>query len=354
MLIPRKTVGQWFLWAVLAVVLYFCFRIMQPFLMPIFLALILSTLLAPVYGLLLKRLNGRQSLAALLICLGLTAAILVPVVLLSISLANEATDAYQQLKDPETLRKIESWLDPTNNPVLRRVTSWLPAALRFGNWHLASRLGAQAQQIGIAALGVATTFAGGVFNFLMDYFIMAVVLFFLLRDSAYFAERVRTISPLSDEQERIFVDTFRVVTRATVLGNLATALMQGTVSGLIFLSLGLPNPILWGALTSLFSLVPIVGTALIWVPWTIYLFAVGSPTKAVIFLIIQVVAVGGIDNILRPLLMEGGVKMHTLVIFFSIIGGVAYFGILGMFIGPLVFAMAIALVEVCVSPAAPR
>lgn len=351
-LMSRKTVGQWSLWAVLAVVLYFCFRIMQPFLMPILLALILSTLLAPVYRLLLKKLNGRQSLAALLICLGLTAAILVPVLFLSISLANEATDAYRQLKDPETLRKIESWLDPTNNPVLRRVTLWLPGSLRFDNLQLASRLGAQAQQIGIAVLGVATNFAAGVFNFLMDYFIMAVVLFFLLRDSAYFAERVRTISPLSDEQEGIFVDTFRTVTRATVVGNLATALTQGTISGVIFLSLRLPNPILWGALTALLSLVPFVGTALIWVPWTIYLFAVGSPTKAVIFLIIQIVVVGSIDNILRPLLMEGGVKMHTLVTFFSILGGIAYFGILGMFIGPLVFAMAIALVEVCVAPAA--
>src|SRR5688572_12975906 len=325
---------------------------MQPFLMPIFLALILSTLLAPPYGLLLRKLNGRQSLAALLLCLGLTAAILVPVLFLSISLANEANDAYQQLKDPETLRRIESWLDPTRNTVLRRVMSWLPGSFRLDRLQLASRLGAQAQQIGIAALGVATTFAAGVFNFLMDYFIMAVVLFFLLRDSAYFAEHIRTISPLSDEQEGTFVNTFRVVTRATVIGNLATALAQGTVSGVIFLILGLPNPILWGALTALLSLVPLVGTALVWVPWTIYLFAVGSPGKAVIFLVVQIVVVGGIDNVLRPMLMEGGVKMHTLVIFFSILGGIAYFGILGMFIGPLVFAMGIALAKVCVSPAA--
>ena len=354
MLIARKTVGQWLLWAVFAIVLYFCFRIMQPFLMPIFLALILSTLFAPVYGLLLRKLSGRQSLAALTICLGLTAAILVPVLLLSISLANEANDAYQQLKDPETLRRIEAWLDPSNNPVVSRVRLWLPSSLRLDNLQLASRLGAQAQQIGIAALGVATTFAAGVFNFLMDYFIMAVVLFFLLRDSAYFAEIVRTISPLSEEHEGMFVDRFRMVTRATVVGNLATALSQGTISGVIFLSLGLPNPILWGALTALLSLVPFVGTALIWVPWTIYLLAVGSSTKAVIFLIIQVVVVGGIDNILRPIFMEGGVKMHTLVVFFSILGGIGYFGILGMFIGPLVFAMAIALVEVCVSPAASK
>jgi predicted PurR-regulated permease PerM len=101
-----KTTGQWFLLVLLAVALYFCFRIIQPFLMPIFLALILSTLLTPVYSALTNKLNGRHSLAALLVCIGLTVAILVPVVLLSISLANEANDTYQRVKDPETLRKI--------------------------------------------------------------------------------------------------------------------------------------------------------------------------------------------------------------------------------------------------------
>jgi predicted PurR-regulated permease PerM len=352
MWIARKTVGRWFLWAVVAVVLYFCFRIMQPFLMPIFLALLLSTLLAPVYRRLLKKLGGRQSLAALLICLGLTLAILVPVLLLSISLANEANDAYTRLKDPETLRRIESWLDPSNNPIVRRVRSVLPASLGLDNLQLSSRLGAQAQQIGVTVLAFATTFAAGVFNFLMDYFIMVVVLFFLLRDSAYFAESVRTISPLSEEQEQTLVDRFRTVTRATVVGNLATALTQGAISGVIFLAIGLPNPILWGALTALFSLVPFVGTALVSIPWTIYLLAIGSPVRAVIFLVLQVVAVGGMDNILRPLFMEGGVKMHPLVVFFSILGGIGYFGILGMFIGPLVFSMAITLLEFCVSPEA--
>jgi predicted PurR-regulated permease PerM len=350
MLIARKTVGQWLLWAALALVLYFCFRILQPFLMPIFLALILSTLLAPLYNFLLAELKGRQSLAALLVCLGLTAAILIPVLFLAMSLVGEAADAYQKLKDPETVSRIELWLDPANNPVLRRVNSWLPGSLRLDNLQLGSRLTAQAQQIGVGALGITTAFAGGVFGFLADYFIMAIVLFFLLRDSAYFAESIRAISPLSEEDEAMFVERFRVVTRATVVGNLSTALTQGAVSGLIFLFLGLPNPILWGALTALLSLVPLIGTALVWVPWTIYLFASGHPTKAIIFLIIQIVVVGGIDNILRPMFMGSGVKMHTLLIFFSILGGIAYFGILGMFIGPLIFAMAIALVQVTIAP----
>jgi predicted PurR-regulated permease PerM len=354
MLIARKTLGQGLLWALLLVVLYFCFRILQPFLMPIFLALILSTLLAPLYDVLLRKLNGRKSLAALLVCFGLTGAILLPLMFLAFSLANEANDAYQQVKDPATLTKIQFWLDPTNNPVLHRVNVWLPPSYRLENLQLGTKLGTQAQEIGIAVLGVATKLATSVFGFLTDYLMMAVVLFFLLRDSAYFAESVRAISPLSPEDEARFVNRFRVVTRATVVGNLSTALTQGAVSGLIFLFMGLPSPIMWGVLTASLSLVPLVGTALVWVPWTIYLFAVGSPIKAVIFVILQIVAVGGIDNILRPLFMGSDVNMHTLLLFFSIFGGVTYFGILGLVIGPLVFAMAIALLEVTTSPGAPK
>jgi predicted PurR-regulated permease PerM len=348
--ITKKTVGQWVLLAILGVILYLCFRIMQGFIMPVFLALILSTLLEPVYGGIASRFGGRRNLAALIVCLGLTVAFLLPVVFLSVSLANEANDAYQRLRDPATLHKIQAWLDPGSNPTLSRISSWLPGSVRFSNLQLGARLSAQAQQIGVAALAVATTFASGVFNFLMDYFIMLVVLFFLLRDSAQFATTLRIISPLSEEQEGLFVERLRAVTRATVLANLLTSITQGAASTLIFLSLGLPNPILWGSLTALFSLVPVVGTALIWVPWTIYLFAVGAPVKAVIFVVLEVVVVGSVDNILRPWLMGSGFKMHALVIFFSVLGGIGYFGILGMFLGPLVFATAIALVEFYVSP----
>ena len=346
-----KKIGDWALLAGLIVFLYFCFRILQPFILPIFIALILSTLLAPVFTLLEKKLHGRRSLAALLVCLGLAAIILVPLTLLSVSLANEANVAYRWFKDPETLRTIESWLQP--GTLLTRIQSWLPASVQLDDLEISSRLGEQAQAIGVGVLGVATTFATGLFNVLVDYFLMSVVLFFLLRDFEYFASSIRLISPLSDEQEVLLVERFRAVTRATVLGNLATALVQGAISGLVFFFLGLPSPVLWGALTALLSLVPMVGTALIWVPWSIYLFATGSATKAVIFILLQIVVVGGIDNFLRPLLIEGKVKMHTLVVFFSILGGITYFGILGMFFGPLIFAIALTLLELFVLPSSP-
>jgi predicted PurR-regulated permease PerM len=343
--VNAKTLGQWALLGSFAVILYYCFRIMEPFLMPIFLALILSTLLAPLYDSLIKRFRLRPTTSAMLVCLILTLAIVLPVLMLSVSLATEAASVYSNLQDPATSEKIQLWLNPNSSPILQKIESWLPASMHFRDFDIGEKIGAKAQEIIGSMLVFTAALASEAFNFLANYVTMVVVLFFLLRDSKYFAEGVREVSPLSDFEENLFVDRFRTVARATVIGTLATSAAQGLMSGIIFLALGLSNPILWGSLTALMSLVPMAGTALVWIPWTIYLFATGSPIKAIIFLVLQVVAVGGADNILRPLLMEGKMKMHTLVIFFSLLGGITYFGILGIFIGPLVFAIAIAFME---------
>src|SRR5262245_53788373 len=184
---------------------------MQPFLMPILLALVLSTLLSPVYAVVRKKLNNRRGLAALIVCIGLTAVILVPIVLLSISLVTEVNDAYQRLKNPETLQNIDAWLERASSPIMSRIQTWLPGSFRVESL----QLGAQAQRMGIALLSVAAAFVAGILNFIVDYFIMVVALFFLLRDSDYFAERARAISPLSGKQESMFVERFRTVARAT-------------------------------------------------------------------------------------------------------------------------------------------
>ena len=343
--INSRTLGQGALFGTFAIILYYCFRIMESFLMPIFLALILSALLNPAYESISKRLRNRPSLSALLVCLGLTLAIVIPILVLSLSLAREANSVYTSLQDPEMSSKLQLWLNPNSNPAIAKIQSLLPGSLRFRDLDVGARIAEKAQQIIAGLLTFTAALATGAFNFLANYITMLMVLFFFLRDSSYFAESVRQISPLSDAEENMFVDRFRTVAQATVVGTLATSAVQGALSGIIFLILGLSNPILWGALTALLSLVPLAGTALVWVPWTIYLFASGSHASAVIFMALQLIFVGGADNILRPLLMEGRMKMHTLLIFFSILGGISYFGILGIFIGPLVFALAIAFLE---------
>ncbi|HEY3129174.1 MAG TPA: AI-2E family transporter [Acidobacteriota bacterium] len=341
-----KASARWFLVAVFLVLFYFCIRILQPFWMPVFLALIFATLLYPLYSYLERKWNHRRNFSALTICAGLTLVLLIPLLFLLIALAHEALGMYNSLQNPETSKQWSQWLSFDQNPILQRLERWLPGAWRFRDLHLGEKLQNQAQHLGVVGLEMILSFVGGLFGFLMNYLIMLTTLFFVLRDGEYFAERVRSISPLPAKYERMFAEKFRIIAQATVIGNLLTAVAQGAAGGLVFVALRLPNPILWGALTALFSLVPVVGTALIWVPWALYLFAVGSTWKGILLIALESIFVGTIDNFLRPHLMEGQMHMHTLLVFFSIIGGVSYFGVAGLLFGPIVVAITLTFVEI--------
>ncbi len=341
-----KASARWFLITVFLVVLYFCIRILQPFWMPVFLALISATLLYPLHSYLQRKWNHRKGLSALTICVGLTLVLLIPLLFLLLALAREAFDIYNSLHNPATSKQWSQWLSVDHNPVLQKIERWFPGSWTFRDLHLGEKLRDQAEQLGLVALGMMTSFLGGLFNFLMNYLIMLTTLFFLLRDGDYFAEKVRALSPLSNENERMFVEKFRAIAQATVIGNLLTGVAQGVAGGLVFVALRLPNPILWGTLTALFSLVPVVGTALIWIPWALYLFAVGSTWRAILLIALEAGFVGTIDNFLRPYFMEGRMRMHALLVFFSIIGGVNYFGVAGLLFGPIVVAITLTFVEI--------
>lgn len=314
--------------------------------MPFVLALILATLLFPLNEYLGKKWKNRKNLAAFFICMALTVVLLLPMVFLLISLAHEALGLYAAAKDPKKLEQWRAWLSTDTNPMLQKLEYWLPGSWRIRDLQLGQKLREQVEGWGIGVLAYMTAFAGGLFNFLMNYFIMLTTLFFLLRDADYFAQKLRSVSPLSEKYERMFVERFRIIARATVIGNLLTAVAQGVTGGFVFAVLGLSNPILWGTLTAFFSLVPVVGTALIWVPWALYLLAIGSTGKAILLVLLEVLAVGSIDNVLRPWLIEGKVRMHTMLVFFSIMGGLNYFGIAGLLLGPLVVAVTLTFFEI--------
>jgi predicted PurR-regulated permease PerM len=339
----RLTFTNVFLLGTFAIVLYLMFRILQPFLLPIFLTVLLFTLLEPIYQKLLIRLNRRANIAALVVCLGLTVVLVVPLVLLAVALARQAGDLYNFLRDPETLPRLRAWADPNTNRWIAVLESWLPTSVTRGEiW---ARLSEQAQTVGLAGLAGMTAVAGGILNFIVGYFIVFFGLFYLLRDSRYFAAGLRRISPLSSHQETMFIETFRDVTKASVVGTLLTAAAQGFLSGLIYWLLGIPNAILWGTLTGVTSLIPVVGAAMVWVPLSLYLLFRGGLYGALGLVVFEVAVVGSVDNVLRPWLIKGRVQMHTLLIFFSILGGISTFGIFGVILGPLVFAIGLTFFE---------
>lgn len=325
-------------------VLYFVYQIFQPFLKAIFLAVILATMCYPGYKLVLQWVKGRTNVAAFLTCFGITAVIIVPFVLLLFSLVDQARQLIQQASEHQD--EIRDLMDfqhqPWAAPVLQFVEEYVG---EIDSARIISGGLAVAQQFGRAFVDNASRVLGVIGNLFVNFFIMLITMFFLFRDGADLVERFKSWTPLSESYEQLIIETFQSVAMATVLGSLATAVAQGFAGGLVFWLLGLPNALVWGSLMALFSLVPVVGTGLVWVPWTIYLLVIGSYGRAIVLATAAILFIGMIDNVLRPVLIEGKAKMHTLLVFFSILGGIAYFNIIGMILGPIIVALGLTFLE---------
>lgn len=332
-----------FLFVLFLILLYFILQVFRPFLLPFTLALVLTSLCYPLFDRVCALIRGRRGWASLLTCLAITALIMVPLVLLLALLVGEVNHVYQQFQkslQAGELQSIRAGDYRLVGPLLEWVESRLPAGLDLMRSFVAA-----VQQVSVLFLRQGTAILSGLFQLVLNFLIMVVTMFFLFRDGPRLMDEVKTWTPLSARQERLIVDKFRQVASATVLGSLLTALAQGAAGGLVFWVLDVPNPLLWGVLMALFSLVPVVGTALVWLPWSIYFFSIGATLRAVLLIVLAVAFVGMIDNILRPLVIEGRTRMHTLLVFFSIMGGIAYFGMAGLILGPILVALGLTLVE---------
>lgn len=326
-------------------VLYFMLQIFRPFLLPISLAAILVTLSYPAFDWTRKKLKGRRSGAALLTCMALTVIIIVPVVVLVFLLAGEVSAVYLQFQQKVESGELEGLLGVKNNPYLEPFLYWIEPYVDVDKIDFLGSFSDGLQQLSLFFLRYGTTMLSGFFNLITGFLIMLVTMFFLFRDGDNLAEELKTWTPFSGTYDQVLFKKFREVASATVVGTLLTAFAQGIVGGLVFWSLGISNALFWGFLIALFSLVPVVGTAVVWVPWVIYFLATGSIVRAIILTLLAVFFVGMIDNVLRPLFIEGKAKLHTLFVFFSIMGGIVYFGMIGMIFGPIIVAIGLTFFE---------
>ncbi len=179
-------------------------------------------------------------------------------------------------------------------------------------------------------------------RFVISFGIMMYRLFFLLRDGPRLSRKIRTAVPLSDSYKQHLIQKFTTVVRATVKGNVAVALVQGTLGGGIFAVLGIQGALLWGVIMAFLSLLPAVGAGLIWAPVAVYLLLTGSTATGLVLIAFGVLVIGMVDNVLRPILVGKDTQMPDYVVLISTLGGMALFGLNGFVIGPLVAALFIA------------
>jgi predicted PurR-regulated permease PerM len=193
----------------------------------------------------------------------------------------------------------------------------------------------------LAGTVVKESFANALTLLLTFYF-----LFYFLRDRDEALNQVRMLSPLTDEETTHVFGRVADTIYAVVFGTIVTAAVQGTLGGLIFWTLGLPNPLFWGVVMGLLAIVPILGAFVVWIPAAIYLAVSGEWGKALILTAYGTVVVGGIDNILHPVLAGGRLHLHTVPTFIAIVGGLAVFGAAGLIIGPVIVTITITLLQI--------
>lgn len=330
--------------AVLLVVLYYAFRILQPFLAALIWAAILATVFYPVYESMARRLK-RPELAGVLACVLITVVIVLPVMVLLILLAGESVEAYHYVQDKLQTGSFQGFQTVRESAAYE----WLHGKL--------TTLGLPEPDLRAIAIQAVQTISqflvrhsssvfAGFATFAFNFLVMILGTFYMFLSGPALMRELHSLSPLRREHEDQLIAKFREFTRATLEGNLLTALLQGVAGGLVFLGFGLPSPLLWGSVMAFLSLVPLVGTALVWGPVVAYYLLTGQSVRGVILFLLCAVVVGSIDNFIKPLLIRRRAHIPTFWIFVGVMGGVGAFGFLGFVLGPLVIALLFTLLEI--------
>lgn len=328
-----------FLAAASAVTLWFGYVIARPFLKPIFMACVLAIVFFPFYAR-LQRLIRLPNVAALLSTLLLLLLLVIPAVLLGAAIEREVTAAYQSLNQQGAQ---DGGLIPYLLKVSEKINRW------FGRYIDASRIDLRAglqnrlQQISAALLAGIAGLLGNLTSFVVDAVITFFTLFFLFRDGRAVKRRLAVLLPLRPDQVEKLTDGVSRTIVASMYGGLAVALAQGLLISLAFRVLSVPSPILWGMVTAVFSFVPLIGSAAVWLPAALILMVSGHLVKGLLLLAWGAGVVAMADNVVRPLIISEQVNFHPLHIFFALLGGVQAFGPVGLFVGPVVLAIATAL-----------
>jgi predicted PurR-regulated permease PerM len=334
----------------LAALVYLVWRIVQPLWQPLVWAALLGALLAPLNARLAARLGRRPRLAASITTVGVVLLVLLPLIAIGGAVAAQASQLMGRI-DTNSLRTTN--LDLSSYPVLARPLQWLENTAGLSLTQIESWVVMGARRLlEVVASSGGSVFLGAV-GTIVSFLLMLFVLFFVLRDGPRFAESVVRMLPIEPALRGKLWLHLIDVTRAVFMGIGLTALAQGILLGIGFAIAGLPSPLVFAVIGTLFALVPVVGTAVVWIPATLWLLLQDQPGYALFLAGWSIVVVGSADNFLRPILISGRVEVPTLAVFIGVMGGLSAFGFIGLFVGPIVLGLLVALFRFATEALAP-
>ncbi len=340
--LARGQVIVFFFFAAFLFLLYQLYAVFSGFLGPIIWAAILAMLFSPLYQTMLRWCGGRETLAAFALTLLVTTVIVLPTISLSSVITREAASLYQRTSEYVSSGELNASIERLRESRLGR---WVTRLEGYEiDWGAAARSSVDTASALIVAQ--VTSVARNVAVFLFDFTIMVFTLFFLFRDGERMVRGLRNVIPMDPAHKDAIFSVLYQTLSAVTQGMVATALAQGILTWVALWGLGLPYTAFLGVVAGFLSLIPFVGAAGVWIPCTIYLFASGDPVRAVILLVYGSIVISMVDNVLRPLLIGGQTRLPTLFLFFGILGGVQVYGVLGIFLGPVLLAIVVAFIRI--------
>lgn len=327
---------------ILSVALY---KILAPFLGPLLWALFIAFLLHPLHRRLSRYLRNRTQLSALALTLLTFVVIIGPLTALSAAFAAQVGDLLQYAQQTVADQTRSNVLNLTNVPWIRDGLEWLDETFEINIAQVQGWITQASREVlqWLASMG-GRVFLGAV-GTVIGFLLMLFLLFFFIRDGAIMLGTLRELIPMSSAYKKRLFDHIGAVTRAMVYGTGLTAIIQGTLVGLAFLFVDLPSPIVFGVVAALCALLPFGGTALIWIPAAIALAGQGRWGATAFMVLWGALLVSLVDNVVRPMLVSGRAEVDTLTVFIGVLGGLSAFGGIGLFLGPVVLALIIALIR---------
>ena len=311
-----------------------------PFLMAIFLAGLFSALARPLYRYLQMRFSGHRHFASAVTLLTMIVMVLIPLLFLISTVVGQAINVGQtvtpwikmNLEQPERFTAyleglpLYEYLEPYRAEVLERAGKIVGSV---SNWVVSG--------LSQATLGTA--------NFIFMTFVFLYTMYFFQMDGKKLVRKILYYLPLNSDDEGLMLDKFTSVSRAMIKGTFLIGILQGSLAGIAFAVVGFDNAVFWGTVMAVLSIIPSIGSSLIWIPASIILISQGEMVAGIGLLAFCGLIVGSLDNVLRPILVGKDTKMHELMIFFGTLGGIFMFGIPGVLIGPLIASLFITVWE---------
>ena len=326
------------------IIFYIFFLMLRPYLSYLIWGALLAIIANPLNSRLRRRV-GSGNLRAFVVSVIMVFLIIVPVFLLTLGLVSEAMDMYKSFREASAAGKFDFLLKPESYGWSEKITDFLEPYVDISQIDIEGFIADNLRRLTTYLAGQVSSVVGNISLAIVSFVFVIFSMFFFIRDGDRIVEYMWNVLPMSGDLREKLATHQKEVIEASIHGGLVIAGVQGGLGALIFLVLGLPSPLFWGVVMAFLSVVPLVGPWLVYLPAAVVLLLTGSWVKGVVLLAFGAVVVSQADNFLRPVIVGKRARIPTLILLFSILGGIKLFGILGLLLGPIIASVVLTLIN---------